>query len=282
METKIDELIKQRVELELVGSQESLDMKILSVVNFAASKGMLGSGSTVIKMCDAFKEEARQRIGAIWEIIHRVITSANVKIDDESSSEIKELLESLADKHTNTLPAYYIERISKHLNGIEGFIQEKSDEIEAAISNELHIQINELEIFTINYQTTSQASGAPVIYNYSTIGSIQTAPHAVATVNIQFNSAAELREVLEQIDRDLNSLEGYSEPKKQELKEVITDGLTELEKPDPNKARLRGTLRALIDGFNQVDAAFAGAEKVHGWGLKLAGALDSIGGFLSS
>ena len=279
MNEKIESIIRNRVSLELASAQETLDKSILGIVQDANARGMLGSGGTAIGISNVFREEAKNRIKQIWQITHRIITTTNVEIDEDSTSSVAKLLEALVSEHTSTLPPYYIERTTKYVKG--KFIPELAEEIENDIKNELNIQLSELELFSINYQTRAEATGSPIINVYGTAGSIQTGANSVANVNLQVNSAPELKSILEQINQDLDSLKGYPAEQVVELKEVVSDGLVELEKEKPNKARLRGALGALTERFRQVDAALSGGEKVVEWGKKLASVLSAVGGYLS-
>jgi transcription elongation factor len=222
MDKKVEELIKQRVKLELAGSGESLDKAILKVVHINSSKGMLQSGGTAVDLSKVVRGEVRDRIRTIWHIIHRMVTSSNVAIDEELSITLRGLLESLTKDYTNSLPAFYVEHTTKYVQGT--FVQELSETIENDIENELQIQLSELELFAINYQTRIQAETGSVVNVYGTAGSIQTGSNSVANVNFQINSALELKQFLEQISHDLELLKGYPDTEKQELREVISDG----------------------------------------------------------
>lgn len=278
LDEQIEKLISQRVQLELQDSRRVLDAKILDVVNSHSARGVLQSSMTAEALVKIVAEDARDRIRAIWGIIHRTTASANVEINEQSEQDLAKLLVSLAKENTDDLPAYYKERTSKYVRN--GLVDKLAPDVESAIENETEIQLNELKLFALNYRNRSEASAGPTVNVYGTAGSIQTGSHAVANVNIQVKSAGELKQLLENIERDLDSIDGFPEADREEIKAVILDGKTELDKPAPNKTRIKGSLSGIADALRQADSALKGVERIYEWGRKVSVIMEKVGEFL--
>lgn len=278
MDERIERLIRDRVQLELTDSSRLLDEGIVGIVNRHNARGMLRSSGTAQALVKIVAEDARARIRQIWEIMHRIVTSANVEIDEQTEQALAELLVSIVKENTENLPDYYRERTNKYVRN--GLVDKLASDVGNAIENETDIQLNELELFALNYRTRSEASDGATVNVYGTAGSIQTGSHAVANVNVQVNTAAELKQLLDNIERDLDRIDGFPEAEKQEIKDVILDGKTELDKPNPNTTRIKGILSGIANALKQTDSALKGVERVYEWGQKVSGLVQKVSEFL--
>lgn len=279
MEEQVKTLITERIQLELKDSREVLDKQIGAVVSQHSGRGVLQSSMTAHVLADLFSKCGRERVKDMWSLMHRIVTNANVEVNEATEKDLTCLFSSIAKEYTEELPGYYQERVKKYVRS-DDLVARCSQTVKDSIDNEINIQLNEIHLFALNYRTRSKESTTSTINIYGPTASIQTGDNSTAYVDVAINTKEGLRELLRDISSEVGEIDGLSDSEKEDIKAVILEGQEELNKPAPNKTRIRGLLGGISETFKQVDTTLKGAERVHAWGQKIAGALDQLGIFL--
>ncbi len=113
--------------------------------------------------------------------------------------------------------------------------------------------------FAILEATKAQPAGAQTgdFHFYGPVGAVQTGPGASALVQQQFGAAERetIGRALEAVEHALPAAKELGAQDRQQLMELVVEARQDLEKPQPNPHRIRGTLTTIATSIQTLGAA---------------------------
>lgn len=212
----------------------------------AAARGMLNSSFCINQVCDIHTCQLNVFSNLTWQIIHRVITVANIGLYEEKGNDLKTLFSEVFDECSNKIASSLKSELNraKLPRGDEHWMNIFSAEVEHSRAK-IH---SEIDLYIIGEQARanniSENSGGSVVNFYSPVGTVQTGSHAVANVTQTIDASVrqQISNSLDLAQKAIDSLDSSSFPNKDDLLEIIVESRKEIQKEKPNNTKLRSFL----------------------------------------
>ncbi len=239
-------IARERVQLEIHTHMKKIGMDIQHVKNEMNARGMFQSSMTIKRITDVSINAIKDRASLVWQIYFRFLTTTGIKYSPELSTELKELVAYHFPENLGEFKGY-VKNVSKLIQS-NNTLESQENELSLARRAALAEVGTEIDLFVHSLKKTSENENTkegPLVFNiYSPIGSIQTGNNATANIVQRLDSDIheKLVQALDQIAREIISIDDKLPSPKNEIIEIIQEGQQELSKPNPNITRLKSIL----------------------------------------
>jgi hypothetical protein len=245
-----------RISLELSERKRAFANEIGRIKSGMSDQGMLFSSVTQQQVSVAIGQEYEVRALLAWQILSRVLSARPIGIDEQLAAQVKAHITEQLDLASRDLALEY-ETTATMMRGITAMegLGELRERALARVGSEVDI--------TLLSREAPSSGGAPATINiYQQFGIVQTGHGSTATFEQTFGPAQrqQLSQALTAVEAMLAHPSDLSIHQANDVREVIADVMTEVQKPSPNVARLRGALISIattIQTLGSASAAYA-------------------------
>jgi hypothetical protein len=242
--------VRKKAALDLDDRKEAFAREVANIRERMNINGALRSSMTQRQIIDAIGNEFRIRCFLIWDTFSRGLSSKESGFDDSSADEIKRELAALVDEHSNDLLAAHIE-MQKLMRGSSGL---KSVE---QLRGDAFSRVNaEIDLAVLG-QIKRKNVGGGNINIYQGFGIVQTgvASSASLTVTVNVEERREIGVALEALESVIETSLGVDDDRRKDALELVGDLRTEMDRPKPNRSRIRGAILGLATTIQTIAAA---------------------------
>ena len=259
----IDSLIKERcnrlVEVMLTERRKQLKEEMHQIDAEAAAKGMYGSGNRLMQLHKLLSRELEIRTILSWESmvrVHRLLGSPRTG--------------SLARDFKEEMALHVQQAYDELSSALEHVLKNAPPNVTLSLDDTRSLSIAkhniEIDLYADSLPKTTEASiGSPALgqqYNfYGNVGAVQTG--ASSSVNIVQNLGAEDRQALISalglVREQLSIIQGMTENKRGELREIVEECIQQSSSQNPNNTKLLTLLNILgvtVQSFASAQPAY--------------------------
>ncbi len=256
LDPKFTELADRLIQVEFQERRQHLSREIEYVYNEMADRGIGRSGIAVARIRELCVREVGIRASIVWQMLVKVISSTGVGPSETLAQDLKAEIERYLPPDLPELTQI----VRQHADRVR--IEQTPSTLNEVRTHALNKVGVEIDLFVHSLMSQAQAregqpaSPPPVIHIHSPVGVIQTGPGATANVlqDLGTEGREELLRVLRQLSESLAALQELPGSPKEEIIELVHDGITEIQKPTPNGMRLRSILTTVGPAIQTVGA----------------------------
>ena len=262
-------IIESRVKQDLEDRRNLFSREINQINRKMQMAHSLHSSATVRSRLDAIENEYRMRTVMIWQSFARALQDQGVVLDKSTSDEVKKLLVKMLDSHSSDLLKHY-----SGLNGILHILKppKTSDELRMSAIERI---FTEIDFVCLKHSRPASPTSPTVVNVYQDYGIVQTGSGSTASVSVTIGTQErhEIEKVIETIHKLLDAQVSLSPEQHTEAIELVKDLEGEIQRPKPNKHRIRGALQGLATTVQTIAAAPEAYQLIKGaaalFGLQL-------------
>ncbi|MDO8271263.1 MAG: hypothetical protein Q7U82_04980 [Gammaproteobacteria bacterium] len=274
LDKEIVKLARDRIAIEIEEQNTQIQKELTRMVSEHNARGMLRSGSTIIRSSEICCNAVKARAQLVWQIYYRFITTSGVSYSEELQPELSALVASHLPERLGDISGFY-NQTARHAGGA-GVIEQGLANIGAARNTALSTIETEIGLFAHSLKAkpaNAVESKSTIVNVYSPVGSIQTGNNSVAHVSqtIDVQTRNMLVSALTNLAAEVQKPECTIPAQKDEVIELVAESEQELKKDKPNFTKLKGALAA-IAGTVQTTASLKPAYEA----LKVASGLIGI------
>lgn len=274
LDKEIVKLARDRIAIEIEEQNTQIQNELTRMVSEHNARGMLRSGSTIIRSSEICCNAVKARAQLVWQIYYRFITTSGVSYSEELQPELSALVASHLPERSGDINGFY-NQTARHA-GAAGVIEQGLANIGAARNAALSTIETEIGLFVHSLKAkpaNAVESKSTIVNVYSPVGSIQTGNNSVAHVSqtIDVQTRNMLVSALTNLAAEVQKPECTIPAQKDEVIELVAESEQELKKDKPNFTKLKGALAA-IAGTVQTTASLKPAYEA----LKIASGLIGI------
>lgn len=252
------DIATNRIRIEYRDRERSLRADVEKIKGEMVKRGVLHSGMTVSAIRNVVRREYEVRGMLAWEIIARVMSGLTpTENSKELESRVKQVVaDRLAKDCPDLIKEYdFIDRIGV---GSKQPIDELRQEALDKVYSEIDIAFLHLK------RSHDQSGGGTVVNIYQPLGIVQTGPGANASLSQHFRieEREALASALERVLEVVSFAEELSPNERKNLAEVVSDGIEEARKPDPNMLKLRMSVGGAATAVQTLGSASAAYQAV--------------------
>lgn len=244
-------IIEARVKQDFEDRRNLFSREVSQIKEEMNFKHSLHSSATVRLILDAIGNEYRVRTSMIWQSFARGLQDQGVLLDKSTSDEVKELLAKMIDNHSSDLLKHYSD-----LKGILNVLKppKTSDELRMAA---IERTSTEIDFVCLKHSRPTNLTSPTVVNVYQDYGIVQTGSGSTASLSVTIGTQErhEIEKVIEAIQKLLDARTSLSPEQHTEAIELVKDLEGEIQRPKPNKHRIRGALQGLATTVQTVAAA---------------------------
>ncbi|MCZ6480130.1 MAG: hypothetical protein O6929_06980 [candidate division NC10 bacterium] len=271
LDPKVIDLAGKLIQVEFQERRQQLSREIEFVHNEMAERGFGRSGVALARIRELCSREVEILARIVWQMLLRVISSIGLEPSETLAQELKAEVERYLPSDLPELTQ--IVKKQAYLVRIE----QTPSTLNEARTHALNRVGVEIDLFVHSLISRAQAKEgeavfpAPVIHIHSPVGVIQTGPGATANVlqDLGIEGRDELLRVLRLISERLAALPELPGSSKEEVLELVKEGLTEIQKAKPNAIRLRSILTAVGPAIQNVGTLYSAYQALKAVALLL-------------
>jgi HPt (histidine-containing phosphotransfer) domain-containing protein len=244
-------IIEARVKQDLEDRRNLFSREVNQIKEKMNFKHSLYSGTTVRLILDAIENEYRVRTAMIWQSFARGLQDQGVVLDKSTSDEVKELLVKMIDSHSSDL--------LKHYSGLNGILHgskppKTSDKLRMAA---IERTFTEIDFVCLKHSRPTSPTSSTIVNVHQDYGIIQTGSGSTASLSVTIGTQErhEIEKVIEAVHKLLDERTSLSPEQHTEASELVKDLEGEIQRPKPNKHRIRGALQGLATTVQTIAAA---------------------------
>ena len=244
-------IIEARVKQDLDDRRNVFSREVTQIKAKMNLTHSLYSSATVRLILDAIGNEYRVRTVMIWQSLARGLQDQGVVLDKSTSDEVKELLVKMLDSHSSDL--------LKHYSDLKGILKiqkppKTSDELRIAA---IERTFTEIDFVCLKHSRPTSPTSSTVVNVYQDYGIVQTGSGSTASLSITIGTQEryEIEKVIEAVHKLLDARTSLSPEQHTEASELVKDLEGEIQRPKPNKHRIRGALQGLATTVQTIAAA---------------------------
>lgn len=254
LDPKFTELAGKLIQVEFQERRQQLSREIELVHNEMAERGIGRSGIAVARIRELCAREVGIRARIVWQMLLKVISSMGVEPSETLAQDLKAEVERYLPPDLPEL-TQIVKRQADRVR-----IEQTPSALKEARTHALNKVGVEIDLFVHSLMSRAQAregqaaSPPPVIHIHSPVGVIQTGPGATANVlqDLGTDGREALLQALHQISEYLASVRELPGSSKEEVLELVEEGVTEIQKEKPNGMRLRSILTTVAPAIQTV------------------------------
>ncbi len=274
LDKDVIKIAQDRIAIEIQEQNTQIEKDLTRMVSEHNARGMLRSGSTIVRSYEICCDAVMARAGIIWQTYYRFITTSGVSYSEDLQPELSALVASHLPENLRDIVGFYNQNARNA--GSAGLIEQGAAKIQAARNVALSKIATEIGLFvhSLKAKPANAVEGKSTIVNvYSPVGSIQTGNNTIAHVSqtIDAQSRIALVAALTNLAAEVQKPECAIPAEKAEVIELVAESERELRKDKPNFTKLKGALAA-VAGTVQTTASLRPAYEA----LKAASALIGL------
>ena len=107
MNPEVLSVVEKRVVQDIEDRHKALSHELAQLWANMSARGVLQSSMTVMQSLDAIGNEFRVRFSLVWNALARALDAKRIVLTETLTSEVKERLADLLDKHSTDLAEHY-------------------------------------------------------------------------------------------------------------------------------------------------------------------------------
>lgn len=247
LDTIVTTRISEYIRAETQPRSRSFAVTLRDAQTQFAANAMLRSGNAIVAYFEAGRDELKVRAGIIWTAIRRSHQSLVGTTDDQTLSDLRQLVEQYVREHAGKIANQACERVNwddveKWHQRVHGELSTCADELIAKIDIEIQFYIDTLQ----SAEDSGKADSQKGFVFHGPVGAVQTGDYATVVVTL-------------------------TEPDRMQL----VDALTELREAVEQNSEIGNELRT--NAIEIADDAIAAAKSTNTNGPKIAGLLGGLG-----
>lgn len=243
-------IVDKRVTQDLEDRREVFAREVSHIKEKMNAMGAFYSGATVKLISGAIGNEFRVRASLIWHAFARALDAKAVVLSNKITSEVKQRLADILDKHSPDLPKHHQE-----LAGItRGPIFGKSvQELKKAALDRIFTEID----YALLKHSAPSEPGSSVVNVYQSYGIVQTGAGSSAslTINLDSEELSEIEKALESVKETLERSTSLASVERNQAFELVSDIKNEIKRAKPNLFRIRGAMQGLAMTIQTIASA---------------------------
>ena len=274
LDRDIIKLARDRITIEIEEQNTQIQKDLKSMTSDHSARGMLGSGSTIVRSYEICCNAVKARAQLVWQIYYRFITTSGVSFSEKLQPELSALVASHFPEGLGDIVGFY-NQTARHGRS-PGVAERGMGEIAAARIVALSTIDTEIGLFvhSLKAKPANAVEAQSTIVNiYSPVGSVQTGSNSVAHVSQTIDTETKklLISAITNLIAEVKKPECAIPAQKDEVIQLAIESEQEIKKDQPNFTKLKGALAA-ISGTIQTTASLKPAYEA----LKVASGLIGI------
>ncbi len=254
LDPKVTELARNLILVEFQERRQQLSREIELVHNEMAQRGLGRSGVAVARIRELCSREVGIQASIVWQKIKRVLSDIGVEPSETLAQDLKA---EVAGYLPLELPEL-TQIVTREADLVR--IEQTPSPLKEARTHALNKLGAEIDLFVHSLMSRAQAREGqavppqPVIHIHSLVGVIQTGSGATANVlqDLGTEGRDELLRAFRLVSERLAAFPELPGSSKEEVLELVEEGLTEIQKAKPNGMRLRSILTVVAPAIQTV------------------------------
>lgn len=268
---ELNRLLEQKLSVAFEEREQSLIREYAKRISLFNGKGMLQSSASARSILELYTHEFVIRANTTLYQCKRIASALGTEYSSDLPEMIKATISDVVSQEARSLCSKV--RDSVPFKDTDGYGAQPDNEFENVVDRVVRDMNTEIELWMSILRRSSEnvQNGGTNVHIAGNVGIMQTGDYATASQTIVLDAEGKdlltqaLREVSEAIEADTEILANSDE-----VKELIADSQSELQKECPNQTKLKATLTAITQSI-QTAAAMGPAYQT------LKGALALIG-----